>query len=71
MFHIIPDALKDKAVDTSEQAFTDAGFSVERVGNIIVYERDLSDDVVEAARAFTRTRMIGYRSTDIPSKNCP
>lgn len=54
--------------DTSEEAFTDAGFSVQRIGRTKVYERDLSHDVVEASRAFTQKRTIGYTSPDIPGR---
>lgn len=62
-----PETLEDR-VDTSEEAFTDAGFSVERIGRTTVYERDLSHDVVEASRTFTRKRTIGFISQDIPGR---
>lgn len=54
---------------TTEEAFTDAGFSVERVGkSTVLYEREVSHDVVEASRLFSRKKRIGYIDSDRYSK---
>lgn len=53
----------------SEKDFTDAGFSVEKVGKTtILYERPVSRDVVDTSMLFTRSRTIGYTSKDIPGR---
>jgi hypothetical protein len=53
---------------TSERAFRDAGFTVERVGSVTIYRRPVSEDVIEASMYFARKRAIGFLSKDIPGR---
>lgn len=55
--------------DNTTKTFTDAGFSVERVGEkTVVYERPVSSDVLEVSKFITEKRTIGYTSKDIPGR---
>lgn len=57
---------------TGEEAFIDAGFTVERRGSVKIYKRPVSDDIIGASMAFSQKRTIGYTSKDIPGrKRCP
>lgn len=63
------EVLEDRDTST-EEAFTDAGFSVERIGKAtVLYEREVSHDVVEASKLFSRKTRIGYIDPDRYSKN--
>ena len=53
--------------EDQQMEFIDAGFTPEKVGNVTIFKRPVSEDVIEASIEFAK-RMIGYTSKDIPPR---